>query len=228
MQICHGENSLSSDVLNPDIMPLSIAEESLIESLGNTTTKIAQLAEILREILDDMISDRLEGAKNRFQKAVALFNSCKDSIESSYVYLAKVSTTFSYTAHYMNLLNNIRNLLQDVYKVLILVNASLRRMRENEAFLIQAQKLVDMVISYLKAVTNYFSALASKSSKVDETIDSVSKAVNSIESYVYEILANGVYDDMHSYVLSDNLVDLVGSASKLYEALLCLHIAKKG
>ncbi len=225
--MCHGENSLSSDVLGPDIAPLSIAEESLIESLNNTTTKIAQLAEILREMLDDMISDRLEGVKSRFQKAVALFNSCKDSIESSYVYLAKVSTTFSYTVHYMNLLNNIRSLLHDVYKVLILINASLGKMRENEAFLIQAQKLVDMVISYLKTVANYFSALASKSGRVDETIDSVSKAVNSIENYVYEILANGVYNDMHSYVLSDNLADLAGSVSKLYEALLCLHIAKK-
>lgn len=214
-------------MLSPDIMQLSIAEESLIESLGNTTAKIAQLAEIIKEILDDMISDRLEGAKNRLQKAVALFHSCKDSIESSYIYLAKVSTTFSYTVHYMNLLNNIRNILQDVYKVLVLINTSLKRIKGNEEFLIQVQKLVNMIISYLKTVTNYFSALISRSNKIDETIDYLSKTVNSIESYVYEALANNVYDDTYSYVLSDNAADLAESASKLYEALLCLHIAKK-
>ncbi|MDK6028445.1 hypothetical protein QPL79_03625 [Ignisphaera sp. 4213-co] len=219
---------MSGDVLSFDVSQLSLAEETIVESLSNITTKAVQLTETIKEILDDIISDRIESARNRIQKAIAIFNNCRDSVLSSYTYLAKVSTTFSYSIHYMNLINNLREVLQDIHKILILMNTTmLSKIKENEKLVIEIQKLFDMVSTYLKTISNYFLAQISKSGKLDELLDMLYKNLNSVESYVHEGLANNLYETLHAYALSSNVIELTESIAKLYEALICLHIAKK-
>jgi len=224
-----GVSVLASNVIEPEELQLkvSLAEESIIESVRNAVARFVEIVDEISRIVEDLLSMRFEGARNRVQKSLATYASCKEIVETTYLRFARTSTLLMHNLHYLNLLNSLSSMLQNVHRMLIhLLPAGKNMVSSDEKALLSLQKFVTLLNMYLKTSLEFFNAYLSRSPKTEELLNQLSKISNDLESYIKDLVLNNSHFNQLTPITLD-METLAYSATNLYEATLCLYLAKK-
>lgn len=220
---------LTSGVIEPGEMQLkvSLAEESIIESIRNAIAKSVEIINDVNNVLEDFLASRFECAKNRVQKALATYANCKEIIGATYLRFARTSATLLHNLHYLNLLNSLNSTVQGIHRMLVhllLIDKSV--VSSNEKAVLGIQRFVTLLTTYLKTSLEFLNAYLSRSPRSEELLNQLSKISNDLEDYIRGLAANGFH--LNSIIpLMLDMEFLAYSATNLYEATLCLYLAKK-
>jgi hypothetical protein len=107
-----------------------------------------------------------------------------------------------------------------------LLPAGKNMVSSDEKALLSLQKFVALLNMYLKTSLEFFNAYLSRSPKTEELLNQLSKISNDLESYIKDLVLNNSHFNQLTPITLD-METLAYSATNLYEATLCLYLAKK-
>ncbi|MCI4436400.1 MAG: hypothetical protein JHC33_06265 [Ignisphaera sp.] len=220
---------MASDILEPgeERIQLSLSEENILESLRNASVRTAELVNELLSVVSDLFASRFENARVRIQKAFALYDMCRDDVEKAFTYLAKVSLSLTYATHYMQVLNTFRSLLHQIQRLLLhLLAIDQSVVSTNPGAIVVMEKFAKLLSSYFNSLTALLNSYLEHSPKADTALEELAKASREIEAYIRELAFEKQGIELPT-LIALNMEEVVFNAIDLYEALLCLHLARK-
>jgi hypothetical protein len=220
---------MASNILEPseERIQLSLSEENILESLRNASVRSAELVNELLSVVTDLFASRFENARIRIQKAFALYDMCRDGVEKAFTYLAKVSLSLTYANHYMQVFNTFRSLLHQIQRLLLhLLTIDQNAVSLNPGAIVVLEKFAKLLSNYFSSLTALLNSYLEHSPKADTTLEELAKASREIETYVRELAFEKQSAELPT-LIALNIEDIAFNAIDLYEALLCLHLARK-